>query len=231
MSDANPQPATTQPPPVPTSPFEHRLMFVVFVLLALVLFLPTVLLPEVRDYCLLLEEEARLQERVTGLETELARREALVEAFRNDVVINERLAMIDLNYRKPGVEVLPLPPLAGDLVQEPKPAANAAHVSALKIPADAPARVREAEAWAERHGLIDLFLDPELKVVFLLMAGGLIVAAFVLFAPRMAPDPRHIRKSPSARTPALLSSVAQHSSVKPTTTEAAGHAAPAGPAA
>ncbi|MBK8270974.1 MAG: hypothetical protein IPK83_22760 [Planctomycetes bacterium] len=59
--------------------------------------------------------------------------------------------------------------------------------SVLKIPATWPERIRSVEAWAEGKGVIDLFLDSTLRPVFLMMAGGLIVAAFVLFAPRVQP--------------------------------------------
>ena len=230
MSNTQQQPDAPRTTAMAHSPLEHRVMFVLFVLLALILFLPTILLPELRDYCLLLEEEVRQQQRVNELQTELERRATLVEAFRNDVVINERLAMIDLNYRKPGVEVLPLPPLASDLVASHVVKTAPTYVSELRIPATAPQQVRTAEAWAARHGLIALFLNPELKAVFLLMAGGLIVAAFVLFAPRMSAVQRGLSTTRSARTPASNANKKPLSSASHTA-ETRARPASAGPAA
>ena len=170
---------------VPTSPLGHRLMFVLLTMLAFALFAPTVLLPIIRDHCELLAEEIRLQKRVTELEGDVAHHEELAYAFAHDSVINERLAVLDLRYRRPDEVVIPV--LAGN-VPKPEPAKTpppTAARSTLNLPDDWPAWAIAAESWSARHGLIDLFLDPMLRPVFLLMSGGLTIAAFLLFAPRI----------------------------------------------
>lgn len=169
-------------------------MFLLFAVLSFALFAPVVMLPIIRDHCELLVEEVRLRDRNALLQAELDRRIALCDAFENDAVINERLAMLDLHYRKPGEDVLTLLPshFQADAAVARKPAP--VFQSALKIPADWPAPVRKAEAWGQRYGLIDLFLNPDVRPAFLLMSGGLLVAAFVLFAPRA---PRKRRRDPS----------------------------------
>lgn len=162
-------------------------MFVIFSLGAFVLFAPVVLLPMLKDHCALLAEESKLIQANEELRKELARQEALVDAFQKDATINERLAVLDLRYNNPGEETVAVLPPDFTLLPD-KPAEEAQFQSVLKLPADWPTRVRRAEMWAEERGLIDLFLDPMFRPVFLLMAGGLIVAAFVLFAPRVHPE-------------------------------------------
>lgn len=160
-------------------------MFVLFVVLSFALFAPVVILPIIRDHCELLVEESRLRDRNAMLRAELDRRIAMCDAFQNDAVVNERLAMLDLHYRKPGEDVLTVLPnhfqADAAVAARPKPVFR----SALKIPADWPKPARQAEAWGQRYGLIDLFLNPDVRPAFLLMSGGLLVAAFVLFAPRI----------------------------------------------
>lgn len=167
-------------------------MFVVFALLSFVMFAPVVMLPIIRDHGELLVEESRLLERNTRLRAELNRRVVMLDAFQNDAVVNERLAMLDLHYRKPGEDVLTVLPKHFEAAEVEFAAAPPVFQSVLKIPSDWPAPARRAEAWAQQNGLIDLFLNPDVRPAFLLMSGGLLIAAFVLFAPRLP------RKQPAA---------------------------------
>ena len=182
---------------MPTSPLGHRLMFMTFCVGAFLLFAPVVVLPIIKDHCELLAEEARLVVVNQQLEKQLARQEALVRAFKEDATVNERLAVLDLHYRNPSVETIDvLPPdfayMPSERTDEP------IYQSALKIPDTWPPRVREAERWAQQKGVIDLFMDASLRPVFLLMACGLLVAAFVLFAPRVQPDKARLVSASSA---------------------------------
>ncbi|MBX3394444.1 MAG: hypothetical protein KF841_03660 [Phycisphaerae bacterium] len=180
----------------PTSPLGHRLMFVLFSIGAFVLFAPIILLPLIKDHCELLAQEALLVRVNQELDAELARQDALVEAFKSDATINERLAVLDLRYNNPDEETIPVLPPDFAIMPSEK-ADQAVFQSALKIPAAWPERVRRAEQWAQERGLIDLFLDPTLRTVFLLMAAGLLIAGFVLFAPRIQPEAARIM-SPNA---------------------------------
>jgi hypothetical protein len=166
-----------------SSPLGHRLMFVLLMLLAFILYAPTTLLPLLKEHCKLLAEETRLQKVLVQLDDELQHKDELAEAFARDSVINERLAMLDLHYMKPDEEVLPvLPPdFAPPSVPEPKAPPTR---SALGLPDDWPPWAIQAEVWANDHGLIDLFLAKDLRPIIYLMAAGMVVAAFVLFAPR-----------------------------------------------
>ena len=157
-------------------------MFVCFSFLSFGLFAPTILLPLVREHCELLAEESRLKQIRVDLTGEIDRRDSLMEAFSNDPTIVERLAVLDLNYQRPHEEVLPVLP-KGYVATVPDSEVSPVFRGDLQIPADWPGGVQRVEHWAERHGLIDLFLDGSLRPALLFMSGGLIIAAFVLFSP------------------------------------------------
>lgn len=160
-------------------------MFVLLATLAFGLFAPTVLLPILKEHCNLLAEEVELKKHVAELKDEVAHQDELAYAFAHDTVINERLAVLDLRYRKPDEVILPVL-AAGFAKPEPKKAPPLKPArSALNLPDDWPAWSLQAETWSARYGIIDLFLDPMLRPVFLLMSAGLTIAAFVLFAPRV----------------------------------------------
>ncbi|MFQ5411151.1 MAG: hypothetical protein ACE5EC_02600 [Phycisphaerae bacterium] len=172
---------------MPISPPGHRLMFVVFSVLPFCIFAPTVLLPILREHCDLLAEEARLAEQTAALSQEIARQNDLLKAFATDVTINERLAQLDLHFRKPNEQILPVLP-RGFVAPHQAGDEHQTFQSALHIPAHWPRTVRAIERWAEARGLIDPFLDKSLRPALLLMAAGLLIAAFVLFAPRVRRD-------------------------------------------
>jgi hypothetical protein len=157
-------------------------MFLCLTCTAFGLFAPTVLMPILHEHCELLAEEVRLAGRVAELDREIRRRAHLANAFAHDAVINERLAILDLGYRRPGEVILPVLPgnyaAAASRAYEPVPTPGR-----LSLPGHWPRWAREVEDWADQRGLIGLFLDSSLRPVFFLMSGGLVIAAFVLFAP------------------------------------------------
>ncbi len=157
-------------------------MFSILSLLAFGVFAPTVLLPLLHEHTVLLSEEHRLEKSVADLEREFQRRLELLDAFENDALMNERLALLDLNYRRPNEEVMPVFP-ASEAAMSKQPN-KAESTSRLDLPDHWPAWSHRAEARASGHGLISLFISRALRPLLLMMAGGLIVAAFVLFAPR-----------------------------------------------
>jgi hypothetical protein len=176
---------------LPRSPLGHKLMFLLLSLLAFCLFTPTVMLPKLRQYGELLREEQKIKDRVAELGDEARRRAELTEAFARDTIVNERLAVLDLSYRKPNEEVYAV--LTDESIEPVlRPADPRPPRSALLLPDNWPRWTTRAETWADNRGLIDLFLDPTVRPVFLLMSGGLLISAFVLFAPRIpGPAPRH----------------------------------------
>ena len=175
-------------------------MFLLLATLAFVIYAPTTLLPVLRDHCNLVAEEALLTKTVAALEREIEHQEQLAAAFENDPLMNERLAILDLHYRKPGEVVLPVLPAgyAKPPPDPPQPRHDAA--KSLQLPDHWPTWALDAEHWANHRGLIKLFLDPTLRPIFLLMSAGLVIAAFVLFAPSNAsPNPREPASSEQSR--------------------------------
>jgi hypothetical protein len=168
------------------SPFGHRLLFFLFVTMAFCLFAPLVVLPLVKEHCELLAEENRLAQRHAELQSELLRHDQLLDAFQKDITVNERLAILDLNYQNPREEVLAAVP-QHLTVAPPPPVKAPVYQSELMLPDYWPRQVRDAELWAQQRGFIDLSLDRSLRPVLLLMCGGMVIAAFVLFAPRVPP--------------------------------------------
>ncbi len=166
-----------------TVPLGHHVMFLVFAFLAFYLYAPTVMFPIIQQHCELLAEEQRLQEGNAALVQEINRQKTLSDAFENDATINRRLAVLDLHYRAPGEEMLTILPRDYTVPPAFLPQ-ESVYQSALMIPHDWPAGARQLELRAESWGLINLFLDGRFRPAFLLMACGLVVAAFVLFAPR-----------------------------------------------
>jgi hypothetical protein len=189
----------------PRAPLGHKLMFIILSLLAFCLFAPAVMLPKLRDYGQLLVEEQKLKRKVAELNDEVRHRAELAEAFARDAIVNERLAVLDLGYRKPNEEVFAVMP-GEPLLPEPMPADTSTPRSALLLPDDWPTWAQDAEIWANDRGIVDLFLDPNLHAIFLLMSGGLIVAAFVLFAPRVRRNGRmELGARPCTVHPAAMS--------------------------
>lgn len=157
-------------------------MFLILSLLAFCVFAPTLLVPLLREHTDLLAEENRLEKRVTDLENEFQRRLELLDAFENDALMNERLALLDLNYERPNEEVVQVFP-ASEAAAPVQPH-EAESTVRLQLPERWPAWTHRAEAWAHDRGMVGLFVNRTLRPLFLLMSGGLIVAAFVLYAPR-----------------------------------------------
>ncbi len=187
---ANHDPSLAQECPtdeLPRSPFEHRVIFVVLVFLGFVLFAPTLLLPLLQEHCDLLAEEARIEQRIEDLRNEITRRDVLITAFTRDKVIVERLARLDLRFRKPGEVVVPILPelTEPEFGREEAAAATASADHILKLPEKWPAWTHRARQWADQRGLLAVFLNANVRPVFYLMSAGLVIAAFVLFAPRV----------------------------------------------
>lgn len=174
------------------SPWGHRIMFVLLVLMAFALYGPAVLLQVLAENAAVLAEERRLSELVGAQQRQVDTIRELIDAFQHDPIVNERLALMDLKYQRPGEEIVPVA-LEGE---PPFPTSGpAAHVDAADlalVPSDWPRWSRDAESWARQNHLTRLYISPTVRIVLLLMAGGLLVAAFVLYPPRPS-SPRALR--------------------------------------
>ena len=171
--------------PIPRSPLGHRIMFLLLTTMAFAIFAPAVILPVLREFGELSLEEERLKIKVADLEAESEHRADLAEAFEHDTLINERLAVLDLHYQKPHEEVVSVTPSdasSGQAVRPPE-----ARNTAIMLPKSSPPWALRMQQWADENGVLDLFFDQTLRPVLLLMAQGLLIAAFVLYAPKAKP--------------------------------------------
>jgi len=161
------------------------LLFSLFVGAAFLLFALPVLLPVLREHARLLEEERLLTEEVERLNARRLALDQLAKAMQTDARLNERLARSDLGYEREGEETVMLRP--GPYVAKVSDSAPAEtpRIAAV-VPRSWPGWTQRLETWADSRGWLSPFLDPRLRGIWLLMSGGLLVAAFVLFAPRAA---------------------------------------------
>jgi hypothetical protein len=181
MSDA-PQARQPSLAAIPRSPLGHKVMFFLLTTMAFCIFAPAVILPVLREYGELALEEERLTAKVAQLESESEHRAELAEAFAHDTLINERLAVLDLHYQKPNEEVVAvLPP---EYAPEEAAITGMAPSTTLVLPKSFPPWAHTAQRWANDNGVLDLFFDQTRRSVLLLMSCGLLVAAFVLYAPK-----------------------------------------------
>jgi hypothetical protein len=160
-------------------------MFVVLTVMAFVLYAPAVVLPVLREHALVLVEERALRAEVQRQTAAIENARKLIDAFRGDPLVNERLAQIDLKYQREGEEIVQVPLVDLGVPTTTGPAAATILDRDLElVPVGWPRWSREAESWARERGLIRLYLMPGVRVVLLLMSAGLLVAAFVLYPPK-----------------------------------------------
>ncbi len=166
-------------------------MFVVLVGLAFAAYAPAALMPVLEDYARTWRERERLGEYVRRLEEAVEQQERLAAAFRSDPAVNERLAQLDLRYQHPGEEVVPLLPATNPASADgPGWSALGPDADDRLVPPHGPPWVLWLEAAARERGLLRLMRDPSIRTVLLLMAAGLMIAAFVLYPPGLADRPQ-----------------------------------------
>jgi len=163
-------------------------MFWVLASMAFALFAPSVLLPlweeslEIRAY------EQKMASEVAQLRDQRDRNATRIEALKEDPLVIERIARRELNYRPENEQItqwsshelssLPVrvPPT---LVEKETPGL---------LPS---AWVNRVHAWLPAWPYRKLFVEMPNRMLMLLMAGGLLVTAFVLYgpSPRAVPEP------------------------------------------
>ena len=158
----------------------HAIMFWVLAGMAFALFAPAVLLPlweesrELHSY-----EELKLAE-VGRLQLQHDRNALRIEALKNDPMVIERIARRDLNYKPEGEQATQWSPrelaslhvkVPADLLAEPQPHSPV------------PASIGFLERWLPNWPYHRLFVQMPNRLLMLLMSGGLLVTAFVLYGP------------------------------------------------
>ncbi len=161
---------------------QHCIMFWVLTVLAMIVFAPCVLAPIYAETEQIMETERQLERWVTDKTAEVKRNEERISAVKADPQVNERIIRRELNYRFEGEQLIQwtAAELAGMRVdlsllenpQEPLPPVNPYPAWVLRLGEWLP-------AWPWRK----LFVESPNRELLVIMAAGLLAAAFFLYGP------------------------------------------------
>jgi hypothetical protein len=174
------QPATAgersaEPPP-------SGLMFWVLIGLAAVAFIPCIVLPIWRDYQAAVLEARLEEQKVAVLQADVDRQRRVLEAIRTAPAVSVRLAQRELGYRQPGQQhVLVAGEVPSALEGEPI-------VQPVSATVEPPEPIARLVAPLPEMRYDQVFCEPPTRTVIMLLSGGLMVAAFVLY-PRQGGPP------------------------------------------
>jgi len=165
--------------PAETPRAVHPIMFGVLTAMAMAIFAPCVLVPiwieseDLRDY------ERSLGKTVADLEAELAQAKDQADALLADPLVNERMVRRELNHRPPGEQLIRWSPreLSAVRVHVPKHQVTNAPPNNNTLSPKMAAISRWLPNWPWR----ELFAESPQRPILLMMAGGLLLAAFLLY--------------------------------------------------
>jgi len=164
----------------------HPIMFWVLTGLALLIFAPCVLVPLWAEKEQLHTYERSLAIWVAQLEAETARNQSRVEAVMRDPLVNERLLRRETNYRPEGERVVQWSP---DELAAAWPEVTISVTQPAAIQDENSSRcVAFLSRWLPDWPYQDLFARSPQRSLLLAMAGGLLLAAFLLYAPGQEQD-------------------------------------------
>jgi hypothetical protein len=169
-----------------TSAAAHPIMFWVLTGLALAIFVPCTLVPVFLEGEQLCAYARTLEDQIGLLESRYERNHANAEALASDPLVNERIARRELNYRPEGERTIrwSAQDLASVRAVIPDSVALPVHPSAMVAPMPTRAGwVGSLHAWLPAWPYRDLFASEPQRTILLLMAGGLLLAAFLLYDP------------------------------------------------
>lgn len=160
----------------------HPIMFWLLVSMALAVFAPCVLLPVWIETESVLANERDMETRLSALREQYRLNEIHIQALENDPLVSERLIRRELNVLPDPERMVQLPPeqLASVRVRLPEDVMSPAPPAEITPPEWMSAIRGWLPSWPWRR----LFATDPNRTVLLLMAGGLLVSAFLLYAPR-----------------------------------------------
>ena len=168
----------------PPSSAVHAIMFWLLTSAAMVLFAACVLVPICQETSEAQQYEQAMAGLITQLEQQRTRNEAHIAALRADPLVNERILRRQLNCRPQGEQLIHWAP--GQLqnvrvwAPEPQPAgmtSSGENPAASSRPRWVTALTRWLPAWPWQQ----LFGQAPSRTLMLLMAGGLLLTAFLLY--------------------------------------------------
>jgi len=159
----------------------HPIMFWVLTALALAIFIPCTVVPIGVESDRLRLQEQRLKRENAVLQARYERSRDRAEALASDPLVNERIARRELNYRPEGEDMIQW---ASDELVSARPEMETLSGQESSTVADvAPLWQKKVTAWLPAWPYRDLFASEPRRTILLLMAGGMLLAAFVLYAP------------------------------------------------
>lgn len=165
----------------------HVIMFWFLAFLAVLVFIPCVLTPIWIETEELYAVEQRIASTLTRLEEKVERNEQRALALLTDPLVNQRVARRELNLQSESEKVL-------HWTSEELAAMQSVSTPSMSwLEDDAPGQFSVAPGWLQRASswLPDwpwrkLFAESPQRPLLMLMSGGLLLAAFILYAPTPA---------------------------------------------
>lgn len=163
-------------------PVAHAIMFYLLTFAAMILFAPCVLVPIWKGIQRLQADEQAVAVVIAGLRDQIQQNNRHIEALESDPQVIGRVARRELNKRMPDEEHIrwtasELAALRLNLPHEVKPLPE--------VPVTTPpAWVESMNRWLPAWATSDLFAKPPHRQMLLVMAGALLLTAFVLYTPR-----------------------------------------------
>lgn len=173
MSEGDLQTVVQKPPPLPAG--GSGFMFWILAGLAALVFAPCVLLPVWRDYQALRYAEQVERARLEQSRGELQRQQRRLEALQTDPAVIARVARRELRYRDPFEIAIPVS-VQPDAPERPTPL--------VLDPVVPPAAVTRVVAQLPEADYDRLFCTGPTRTLLMCLSGGLLISAFVLYAPR-----------------------------------------------
>jgi hypothetical protein len=157
----------------------HPIMFWVLTTLAFAVFAPCVLVPIWIEVEQAAQYEAGMAQAVSDLDAQAQRNETRIQALLADPLVNERIARRELNYLPVGEQVTrwSADELAGTHASIPEPDFGGKTAESEQTPNWAKSMLRWLPAWPWR----EMFANQTNRSLLLMMAGGLIGTAFLLY--------------------------------------------------
>lgn len=171
--------------PLASGSVAHTIMFWVLTTLALAVFAPCVLVPIWIEVEQAADYEKGMAEVIADLQAQSQRNDKRIQALLADPLVNERIARRELNYVPAGEQVTrwSADELANLHTPIPAGVLSADAAQSEQTPNWAKSVIRWLPAWPWR----ELFAEKNNRCLLLLMAGGLIATAFLLYDRKPTP--------------------------------------------
>ncbi len=170
----------------PASDGGAGLVFWLLIAMSVITFAPCMILPAWREYQTAELAERMSAQQLTAVATELEQLRTQLDAIHNDPAVVARLARRELEFKKPGETVVPVP-VAQSLTGEADNTISSDKSKNWK-PASPPLPVARLTALLPDYNYDAIFCESPTRETILAMSAILFVSAFVVFWPKKTGD-------------------------------------------